>query len=77
MQVKKFHEDIDLMSPVENKSDGSLESDSSPTASPRKQGGMMASFGRSLTVQTKNLNMMKADETSKSPSPRLKKQSTL
>jgi hypothetical protein len=75
MQVKKFHEDIDLMSPVANKSDGSLESDSSPT-SPRKQAGKMASFGKSLTVQTKNLKMMKAGETSKSPSPRLKKQSS-
>jgi hypothetical protein len=78
MQVKQFHEDIDLMSPVANKSDGSLESDSSPMASPRNKlgGGLMVSFGKNLTVQTKNLKMMKEGDGSKSPSPRLKKLSS-
>jgi len=39
------------MSPVANKSDGSLESDSSPkNSSSNKKVGFMASFGKNLTV---------------------------
>lgn len=39
------------MSPVANKSEGSLDSDSSPKNSPsNKKGDLMASFGKNLTV---------------------------